>query len=997
MAIQNIGTNTDWNQASSRINSNFQSLAIDVEKTKNASIRSKGWFSTLELLKQAYPNPQNGDWAVVNNIVYECKTKGEWKSTGLEWNGGEVPLSEYVAKSELTEELGNSTELAMSQKGVSDAVSKIGTGNVFDWYNTESGYQRNKELLTTCILDLYSTNLILSDSKYFSYPLYMASYGKQSSNSRLIFQLYFYDEDLGDFPWKDLATFYIYKDEYEQAIVDSKCIEKIVYPAKSGSVTIKIKPIVAFDDWNDQIGNQHLAINNGNFYRNVNLESGYALRTSRYLNLDNVMSKAFLRAIDAPQIKGIRFYEKVTTDGIFNRITVTLNKLENLQVLKYKIYIGNKSTADMLVKELALNKVQEGRLSDGNVKWNDNIGDNVSIDMLSGITTHINDYVVLEVFSEDETPLNPLCYFNSMSDTVKGAIPPEGTHTFYIHQITNDTWVEVANRQNLWFIQPTLVIENYKIENDYFVESSVDFIKELFLAFQFSDEAKQQYVEDRKNGYVWTIGEVRSTGIFVVYAYNYLYKTGDGSNAGYYQRYVFVATPNTGIQVLESDGNYALVNTDKFPSTNIFTITPFQAGITPKGFQKNTSQEIDYYILDNKPVKEDFYTEEDLKLLLPDKIFTVKGVELQVYKDSISRVLPTIKTSIFSVPIPTDALNVDSDIDKPQIDYNMVKINKLKGCSKIRFGYIDNLDIKNRIIYKDCEVQYNDAPQGKSGTALIIGDSLTNRGVAAFTVKAVENIGSTLTTFGTMTNNFETKSEGREGWKWSDYIGRSTTVAGKRIQPMGTGTNGTLYENPFVRLATEQDYQEHPEHCYRNTGVSNELSYQNDSDKTGNFYIFDFDYYLKRWGEEKPNIPDVISIALGTNDVLRENVDNIIQNAIFMVQRIQEVLPSVKIALIPSPAWGINTVESTYNKVIQYITAITDAFKSIENVEIIGMWAFMSRILSFGIKEKQEIDQSTFKAIYADFVHFDLGTEGDGHRAYIEYSNVLASWILNKL
>jgi hypothetical protein len=55
----------------------------------------------------------------------------------------------------------------------------------------------------------------------------------------------------------------------------------------------------------------------------------------------------------------------------------------------------------------------------------------------------------------------------------------------------------------------------------------------------------------------------------------------------------------------------------------------------------------------------------------------------------------------------------------------------------------------------------------------------------------------------------------------------------------------------------------------------------------------------------------------------------------------------------------------------------------------------MSRILSFGIKEKQEIDQSTYSAIYADCVHFDLGTEGNGYRAYIEYANVLASWILN--
>ena len=59
------------------------------------------------------------------------------------------------------------------------------------------------------------------------------------------------------------------------------------------------------------------------------------------------MSKAFLRAVTAPQIKAIRFYDVITTDGIFNRITLTLNKLENLKNLRYKIYKGYKPFIDL--------------------------------------------------------------------------------------------------------------------------------------------------------------------------------------------------------------------------------------------------------------------------------------------------------------------------------------------------------------------------------------------------------------------------------------------------------------------------------------------------------------------------------------------------------------------------------------------------------------------------------------------------------------------------
>ena len=905
------------------------------------------------------------------------------------WN--ELPLRGYTGT--IVQEIGDDENSVMSQKAVTEYISKLGSGNVFDWYNTESIYQINKDKLTSCILDLYSNNLIVED-KYFSYPLYLASYGRRENQETLIFQLYYYDDELGEFPWFVVASFYISRLEYEQAIVDKTIIEKIVYPFKSGNIILKLKPTILFDDWNTQNNNQKLVLNNGNFFRIKKYESKYGLKLTNSLNSHNIMSKAILRPITAPPIKAIRIYDVIKTSGLFNRIILTLNKLDNLINLRYKIYVGNKSSIDFTLKELPLNVIQEGLLSDSNVHWNENIGDNAIIDMSNNINVSMSDYIIVEISTNDGTSLNPLCYYSLSTDTVNGSVPPQGTHIFYMQNVSNSSWEATANQENLWYIQPTIILENYSLENKYFVDGSDEFIKELLVAIQLNDEAKSSYIEDRNKGYLWTIGEVRANGRFVIYAYNYLYKSGDGSNTGYYTRYTFDVTPNTGLQVVEKDGNYVLVDTDKFPKTDKYELKPSQTGLTTLCFVSNNNEVINNYIL-NKKIENQKYTENDLRLLLPDKIHIVSGLSLSLYKDSISRINPVIPIPIFSLPIPSDAINADKNIDKPQIDYNVLSINNVKGCGKIRIGYIDDKDIKNRIIYKDCKLLYTEQTSGKSIKALIIGDSITNRGVAAFTKKSIENLGSTLDTFGTLNNKFNAKGEGREGWKWSDFIGRSTTVAGNRIEPMETGTSGNLYKNPFVRIATSEDYQNHPKHCYRNTGSSNELSYEDDSDKTGVFYIFDFDYYLKRWGDEKPNIPDVITIALGTNDVSRENVNNIIDNAVFMIQRIKEVLPNVKIAIIPSPAWGVNTSDDTYDKVIQYIFNVISTFKDEANVDVIGMWAFMSRILSFGIKEKQEIDQSTYSAIYADYVHFDIGTEGNGYRAYIEYANVLASWILN--
>lgn len=107
MAIDTIATDTDWGTAAAKINSNFQSVSLDLEKAKNSSTRAKGLFASLTELKAAYPNPIKGDWAVVGTtipgLVYKCNTNGVWSSTGQQGGGGDVDLTDYLTSTKVTD------------------------------------------------------------------------------------------------------------------------------------------------------------------------------------------------------------------------------------------------------------------------------------------------------------------------------------------------------------------------------------------------------------------------------------------------------------------------------------------------------------------------------------------------------------------------------------------------------------------------------------------------------------------------------------------------------------------------------------------------------------------------------------------------------------------------------------------------------------------------------------------------------------------------------
>ena len=400
-------------------------------------------------------------------------------------------------------------------------------------------------------------------------------------------------------------------------------------------------------------------------------------------------------------------------------------------------------------------------------------------------------------------------------------------------------------------------------------------------------------------------------------------------------------------------------------------------GVTGSGSINGTFKFIPKEVLE--PIDESL-----LRMCLPTKFFKVKGIDYNLYKSSIM-LQPNVKVNAFTYP-RTDT-NFKADL--PQVG-EVCHLSDIKDCT-LRVGLKDTVVSQTSLIHKDISVVWNDIINPITKKVNVIGDSLTNRGSGHFAELAAQSVGCTLNGFGTMTNYYRYKGEGREGWTFAAFIGKCNRYSSVTITPMGSGTDGSIDKNPFLKEATVADLQNYPQFCFPSTGAASETPYSEDQ-SAATYYIFDYGHYLDRWADE--NIPDVITIALGTNDISNYEISDIVSYAQFMVSRIQERLPNVKLGIIPSPAWGIGFDISA--KVVPYIEAMKTAFANVQNVEIIGLWCFMSRYLDFGVNMSQNVvaNPSTDITPYADTIHFN---EGDGAGfPYMEYGKVLASFILTQ-
>lgn len=269
-------------------------------------------------------------------------------------------------------------------------------------------------------------------------------------------------------------------------------------------------------------------------------------------------------------------------------------------------------------------------------------------------------------------------------------------------------------------------------------------------------------------------------------------------------------------------------------------------------------------------------------------------------------------------------------------------------------------------------------PTTKEINLMCIGDSITNRGLANSISNYLKvHYGmTTINCVGTMTNYNSKKGEGREGWKFTNFIGKSwISQNSTSITPLTSKADGSLNTNPFVRVATDSD---DTSNCFEYNGVK---------------YIFDFSNYLTT--QEVTN-PDVITIALSTNDILSGSetyIDDCKQALTIMLNSIRKALPNAKIGVIPTFSFAMDATGNEFHKkALKWTKSCITLIESLSdnNAFVIPSYMYVDRSTSF---------PATSNTITSDNTNILTATVSDNiHNNSINaHANVVAQSIVNYL
>lgn len=99
--IKNTGT---WGESATAINENNQKINSEVEKLKYVTNKCKGLHVTEAALKTEFPNPKDGDWAIIGTTVpgpIWSAGNGVWSATGETGGGGTIDVAGYATTEQL--------------------------------------------------------------------------------------------------------------------------------------------------------------------------------------------------------------------------------------------------------------------------------------------------------------------------------------------------------------------------------------------------------------------------------------------------------------------------------------------------------------------------------------------------------------------------------------------------------------------------------------------------------------------------------------------------------------------------------------------------------------------------------------------------------------------------------------------------------------------------------------------------------------------------------
>lgn len=146
--ISQVKKESNWGDASTTINSNFQNLNTDLEKVKSSTTKFKGYFTSESSLKDKYPSPQSGDTAWVGEPypgkVYDVQS-GQWHNTNANPDTVSIELNDYVNKTEFEE------NKQQQDEKFTELESKI-----------ENGFNRNESNATNSVIEKYVETIELT-------------------------------------------------------------------------------------------------------------------------------------------------------------------------------------------------------------------------------------------------------------------------------------------------------------------------------------------------------------------------------------------------------------------------------------------------------------------------------------------------------------------------------------------------------------------------------------------------------------------------------------------------------------------------------------------------------------------------------------------------------------------------------------------------------------------------------------------------------------------
>lgn len=302
----------------------------------------------------------------------------------------------------------------------------------------------------------------------------------------------------------------------------------------------------------------------------------------------------------------------------------------------------------------------------------------------------------------------------------------------------------------------------------------------------------------------------------------------------------------------------------------------------------------------------DSFDYEENELLLPSEIFTLKNEPFSIFTSGMFRQYGKEKDVAIS-------LNY-TDGNK----FYTRKILEALEVSKDVTGkfLVRQNDLISKVLYKDVTIQAVDPSEvNETISWMAIGDSLTE-GSSGNDVSPYYQAKQLLASYGVIVNDFGTyhnsnkgidlEYEGRGGWRYRTFVGLESKYAGLDLNiPTDKKSNNIQKnENPFLYMASSKDLKEFPEWCFNFTkGDTYNVSYE-ENPNLSSYYIFNPEaYFEKRFNG---NRPDIISIALGTNEwYVQQSIYNgfdlpkIKKCIVWMLTRLRTAAQSAKIIVIP--------------------------------------------------------------------------------------------------